>query len=480
MAIYLSIATACGAKSDGLFSTPPDGGVFFDPAKPADIAAFNKKTFTIEPVDNGKAIQATCNDATGWPDFDFPAPSGGWNLSDYGGVKMDVTDSGQTPAIVNLRIDNVGDWHGHPWSTEMVKLAPGETKTLSVTFGVTYHMRGYDLDPAKILRIKLFLGSPQPPTVLTLRNVVAFPKSEMFHPKAVPPPDPTKISEPGFTKPADRDVPVTPAAWVGKKPPVDGDWVKTLDENFEGATLNDKVWTNRPFGDGVFTQSQYYSKQNAIVDHGVLILRSEKRPGHCMDDPKMPAKDYASGYIDTFGKWTQTYGYFEAKIKLPTARGLWPAFWLMPDRGPAGNADLKNWLEVKRRTSTNNDGMEFDILEQLAEWGPGRYNIAAHWDGYGVDHKKWGNSSTYFGPTADGWHTFGMLWEPGKATFYCDGIKKAEFASDRVGSCPEYIILNLQMGGWATSNIDDSKLPDEYQVQYVRVWQLKNRVAAKP
>lgn len=63
---------------------------------------------------------------------------------------------------------------------------------------------------------------------------------------------------------------------------------------------------------------------------------------------------------------------------------------------------------------------------------------------------------------------------PGKLTWYCDGIEKAEWANDRVGSLPMYMILNVQLGGWATPNIDDAKLSDDLQIDYVRTWQLKS------
>ncbi|HEY3328916.1 MAG TPA: glycoside hydrolase family 16 protein [Capsulimonadaceae bacterium] len=452
---------------------PPASGVLFDPANPADLAGINKKTFTVTIIDDAgvKALQASTDAASGWPDFDLPAPADGWNLAAYGGVKFDVTNTGTTEATVGLRIDNAGDSASRPWNTELVKLAPGQTKPLSVSFGVSYHQRGFVLDAANIVRLKVFLSSPKPTTVLVIKNVKAFPKSEALTPPAPKPPapvDPNAISLPGFSKGGDRDVAVVPAAWVGKKPPVDGDWVQTFNDDFNGTTLDEKLWNNKPFGNGVQTQLQHYSKQNAVVENGFLKQIAEKRPGFFNADPKMAPKAYASNYIDTFGKWKQQYGYFEARIKLPTARGLWPAFWMMPDRGES--------FERHERSTTRNDGMEFDIMEQLAEWGPGRYNIATHWDDYGADHKHWGNSSTYYGPTADNFHNFGMLWEPGKLTFYVDGIKKAEQISDRIGTAPEHFILNIQIGGWATTDVDDSKLPDAMVVDYVRAWQLKSRM----
>jgi len=120
--------------------------------------------------------------------------------------------------------------------------------------------------------------------------------------------------------------------------------------------------------------------------------------------------------------------------------------------------------------------MEIDILEHLSEWGPGRNNVALHWDGYGDKHQAWGSSHVYFGPTPDGWHNFGLLWEPGKLTWFIDGKKVVEYANERVSNVPSYIKLNTQMGGWATKDVDLSKLPDYFKVDHVRVWQLKERL----
>jgi beta-glucanase (GH16 family) len=142
---------------------------------------------------------------------------------------------------------------------------------------------------------------------------------------------------------------------------------------------------------------------------------------------------------------------------------------MMPDRGAASG--LNQW----QRRDTGNGAMEIDILEHLTEWGPGRNNVAVHWDGYGENHKAWGTSQIYFGPTPDGWHNFGLLWEPGKLTWFVDGKKVVEYANERVSNVLSYLKLNVQLGGWATKDIEDSKLPDFFKVDHVRAWQLKSR-----
>jgi len=88
----------------------------------------------------------------------------------------------------------------------------------------------------------------------------------------------------------------------------------------------------------------------------------------------------------------------------------------------------------------------------------------------------------YYGPTQDGWHVFGMLWEPGRITWFCDGIKTAEWEDDRVGEMPAYFILSAQLGGWGIP--EDKKkpaaenLPASFEVDYVRAWQRNDLAIA--
>ncbi|WP_407819827.1 family 16 glycosylhydrolase, partial [Staphylococcus aureus] len=43
--------------------------------------------------------------------------------------------------------------------------------------------------------------------------------------------------------------------------------------------------------------------------------------------------DYTSGMLNTYSSFSQTYGYFEIRADMPTDRGAWPAFWLLPEDG---------------------------------------------------------------------------------------------------------------------------------------------------
>jgi len=125
--------------------------------------------------------------------------------------------------------------------------------------------------------------------------------------------------------------------------------------------------------------------------------------------------------------------------------------------------------------STYDGGMEIDIMESLGVWGDDTTSHAAHWDGYGADHQVMQGGRHSFPPGEDGFHVYGLNWQPGLLEFYVDGEMTHSWTDPRVASVDLYMILSLQFGGWADDIgdnriIDDGNLPGELVVDYVRVW----------
>lgn len=263
--------------------------------------------------------------------------------------------------------------------------------------------------------------------------------------------------------------PMALPAWVGTRPPVAGDWVPTLNDNFDGTAINAKTWNI--YGPNYWDKVSHWSKDNLIVKDGLVRLRQTRQTGHHNDDPKEKESPYAGGYLDTYGKWVQRYGYFEARLKAPTAPGMWPAVWMMPDRGA-------NVGEQWQRADTGNGGMEFDIWEHLTRWGPYRYNIAMHWDGYGDKHKSSGSPVVYVAPDKDGFIAAGLLWLPGQAVYYANGVEVLRWEDPRVSSVPENFIIDMVHGGWDNNSVDDKQLPCDFPLDYIRVWQRRDLASA--
>jgi beta-glucanase (GH16 family) len=257
--------------------------------------------------------------------------------------------------------------------------------------------------------------------------------------------------------------------WLGQRPPVDGEWTKTFEDNFDGSSVDLTKWNI--YGPNFWDKRTHFSKDNAIVKDGTLTLRVERKTGRHNDSPDGKETDYATGFADTYGKWVQRYGYFEARVKLPTAPCLWPAFWLMPDRGLEAGEQWK-------RQSTQGGGMEFDIIEQLSIWGPQRLNMAMHWDGYGSGHKATGSGSIYVPADKDGFIVVGLLWTPESAVLYGNGKELARWKNPRISDVPSCLILDHVTGGWETEPLDDAQLPADFVIDYVRVWQRADLASA--
>tara|TARA_R110002096_G_scaffold26518_10_gene81780 strand:- start:1284 stop:3038 length:1755 start_codon:yes stop_codon:yes gene_type:complete len=259
--------------------------------------------------------------------------------------------------------------------------------------------------------------------------------------------------------------------WFGKRPPIPGEWKLTLEDEFDQPAIDARTWNVAGPNYWGAKELTHWSRENVILKDGTASLCMEKKFGHHNDDTSQHTSPYTGGYLDTYDNWRQRYGYFEARMKLPTADGLWPAFWLMPDAG-------RELGPMWKRQKTEPHGMEFDILEHLTGWGPYRYHIAMHWDGYGKNHQSTGASSIYFSPDEDGFVTSGLLWEPGRAVYYVNGREIGRVESDRISDIPGMIIFTLPIGGWDNRPLNDAQLPAHFTIDYVRVWQ-RNDLASE-
>lgn len=388
------------------------------------------------------------------------APGGeNWNLSDYLEVRVAVRNDGKTPVTPRVGVENTRSGRVAAW-TSGGALAPGARSELVIPFMPAVTWKGVTSSPDKFSHGQKGTGSEVHSNAIAAVTVSAEKAGE----------ERTLVVE-SIT----AVLPPPPALpdWLGKRPPVEGDWVQTLNDNFDGPEIDASVWSI--YGPNYWDKKSHWSKDNTILGGGVVKLRYEKKRGLHNDGRKEwqtlagTETNYQGGFLESHGRWVQRYGYFEARMKLPRAPGLWPAFWMMPDRGVAAGPS---------RGSTGQGGMEFDVMEHLTGWGPYRYNIATHWDGYGKDHKSTGTETAYVQADKDGFITAGLLWLPGQAVWYCNGREVARWEDERISNVPSDLMFTLPQGGWDNLPIDDARLPDDFVIDYVRVWQRKDLASA--
>ncbi|MEZ0215762.1 MAG: hypothetical protein ACAH89_01370, partial [Rariglobus sp.] len=243
-------------ESNSEFSPPISGELVNLHA--ADALAkfkFNNSTGTLA---DGK-LKVSFSSATTYPNLYVITPKDGLDLSAFAGIELTAHNPGPHAVVANLRIENrpnarAQELGQNPWNTEKLVIKPGETVPLRLTFGQNNGSPGYDLHAGRVSAIQLFLIKPKPDSTLVLSDIKAWGSAG------------DRASSTVLTKPADRTLPVTPPVWLGQRPPVEGNWVQTLDENFDGKKLNDKLWTPSFPWDGLQPgQLQRYSAENVTV-----------------------------------------------------------------------------------------------------------------------------------------------------------------------------------------------------------------------
>ena len=272
-------------------------------------------------------------------------------------------------------------------------------------------------------------------------------------------------------------------------PPGAGQWTLSFSDEFtSGTTVNSTVWNTGQRWDCINQgEIQAYRPENVSVANGLCTIKIEKKVGsrnQSMTGYECGTADYASAEIQTYKKWTQAYGYFEARLKMPTGRGTWPAFWLLPDRGPnaygeyyrtqVGNYDAHDSVACPM-------GNEIDIFEYMGTWQNPTTGLAKSHSGYFMNYSGTAVYSSYTAVNElqspeNQFHTYGLYWGPGIVTYYIDGkVVWSRTDPASVAVCPHYVILNcaVSQNDWVgtvpLADIDAS-LPCNMDIDYVRVY----------
>jgi beta-glucanase (GH16 family) len=221
-------------------------------------------------------------------------------------------------------------------------------------------------------------------------------------------------------------------------------WRPTFRDEFNGPSLdttrwNTAYWWGRTNAGN--NEAQYYVDDAFEINDGILRIKAQKQSEQGFD--------YTSGIITTFGRFSQTYGRFEIRARVPQGRGLWPAFWLVPQS--------KAWPP------------EIDIFEIRGQ-EPSIVHMVNHWKGLDGAHEQ--VSGNYTGPDfSKDFHTFAVVWTPSEIIWYVEGVEQYRTAQG-VASEPMYVIANLAVGGeWPGLPDGSTPFPSYLEVDYIRVYQ---------
>lgn len=249
------------------------------------------------------------------------------------------------------------------------------------------------------------------------------------------------------------------------------EWRLVFNDEFDGDAVNTQVWNRFPAAidneDYFFygsTSETVVCPENVYVKDGSLHILAENNPIDLGDGVE---HKYRTGILQSRNKTELSYGLFEARIKMPDLPGSNPAFWLMPHKYEDGFS----FIGLENSKGEEGYGAEVDIMEHIYTDG-NAYQSTVHWGGYGDGHKSW---TAVPKPVMEGdpydWHVFAVEWSPSSLKFMVDGAVTAVYSGIAVPQGPEFLILSLGMGGSWIGTPDESRLPAEMLVDYVRVYQ---------
>ncbi|MBI1265937.1 MAG: family 16 glycosylhydrolase [Cryomorphaceae bacterium] len=235
-------------------------------------------------------------------------------------------------------------------------------------------------------------------------------------------------------------------------------WNLVWSDEFNGTSLNTDVWTydlgtGSQFGLNGWgnNELQYYtnSTENVFVSGGNLHIVAKQQ--------NVGGMNYTSGRIRTVGNAYWTYGKIEARMKLPTGQGIWPAFWMLREAGI--------WPG------------EIDIMETVGN-APNTLHGTCH-QGTAGNVYSLGGSIVSPSSLTDNFHTYSIEWFPDNIRWFLDGQMYYEVNRSQVTPNFEwlfdedyYMLLNVAVGGnWPGAPNGTTVFPQEMVVDYVRAYQ---------
>lgn len=229
-------------------------------------------------------------------------------------------------------------------------------------------------------------------------------------------------------------------------------WSEEFDGS-AGSPVDPDTWQLEVGGHGWGNEElQYYTggTENASLDGvgnlAIVARRSDSQ--------------YTSARLISKDRVAFTYGLVEARIQLPTCRGIWPAFWMLGQ-----NIDEVGWPHCGEIDVMENVGQEPAVVHGTVH-GPGYSGSAGVTEAHDADTSL-----------ADGFHVYSVNWEPDRIRWFLDGdlystVTPADLRGNPwVFDHDFFLLVNVAVGGTLPGNPDPSvTFPQTMLIDYIRVY----------
>lgn len=225
-------------------------------------------------------------------------------------------------------------------------------------------------------------------------------------------------------------------------------WQLVWSDEFNGSIGPNWVFETGAGGWGN-NELQYYRRENATVENGALVITAKRE--------NFGGASYTSARMKTQGLKTFRFGRIEARMKLPSFLGAWPAFWML-----GANLPQVGWPASG----------EIDVMEHVND--ENKVYGTIHWQDHTGKYAQYGGNTA---TTVTDWHVYAVEWDTNAIRWYVDGNKYHEVnIAGGINGTEEFqkdffLLLNFAIGGnWPGFNVNNAALPARMHVDYVRVY----------
>lgn len=298
-----------------------------------------------------------------------------------------------------------------------------------------------------VAETQVFVTVSTPSSAATPAATTAPTASPLPATPAPPTPSPTPLPPTPAPTPVPTVVPTPPppSPTANPTPAPVAQTTFTFRDEFDGTGWSTGRWQT-PAGEPFADETVAWRGEQATVSGGLLRLRATR----------VGTNQWVSGCLDTVGRFQQRYGWFEARIKVPTGHGLWPAFWAISRNGDGsfGPSEIDMMEILANPEGTVNNGNVGDDISRLHQVV--HHPAGMKWHGWdGVD-------------LSAGFHVYGVEWRPDYIDFYLDGVRTHRYTGPMpVGEM--VVVLNLAVGGWPGPSTSATPDNAEMLVDWVRV-----------
>ncbi len=226
--------------------------------------------------------------------------------------------------------------------------------------------------------------------------------------------------------------------------------------NYKYDTIDESKWNFEIGGHGFGNQElQYYTnrKKNCFIEDGILHIKAYKE--------EYMGNHYTSCKIFTYKKFSFMYGRVDITCKIPKQKGTWPALWLLPNSFKEGNI----WPICG----------EMDIMEHVGT-EKGVFHFSLHSKNQNFKNN---NQRVFYIKNElllDDFHTFSMEWKKDEIIYYIDNEYIGKFTKDKSFTKydwpydePQYLIINLAIGGCWPKDPDKDFISDEFLIKKIQI-----------